>query len=121
MTIQVELWQLVSLTATLLIAIIGAFWALARLIILRASEDLDRRFKAITFHLNSQDTNMKQLQAQLTDLRVEVGRDYVRRDDYVRDIGTLATKFEALAINVERMFRDATRDTLSMIKAELRK
>lgn len=119
MTIQLELWQLISVTATLIIAIVTAFWQLAKMIIRHASADLERRFKVISDHLDAQDGRMSSLEGVVTELRVELARDYVKREDHVRDIGTLAAKFEALAINVERLFRDHSKETLQLIRQEM--
>lgn len=117
MTIQIETYQIVMIA----FAIIAGFWALGKLIVRQTSADLERRFLQISSHLGEQDGKLGSLERAFHEFRVEVARDYIHRDDYIRDIGTLGTKFEALAINVERMFHEQTRDTLQMIKAELRK
>jgi hypothetical protein len=109
MTIQLEFYQL----ALIIIAIIAGFWALAKVI----GRQIDAKFEAITKHLGAQDERLTALEKQVTDLRVELARDYVHHNDYTRDIGILATKFEALAINVERLLHDMTKETMRMIEA----
>lgn len=104
MTIQLELWQFISL----IIAVIGAFWAMAKVIA-----------RQIGKHLDLQDLRLATLEKALNELKVEMARDYVRRDDYIRDIGSLSAQFQNLAINVERMFRDVGKETLQMIRQEM--
>jgi hypothetical protein len=112
-TIQLEFYQLVMIV----VSIVAGFWALAKVIGLQ----IDAKFKAITEHLRAQDVRLTALEQQVTDLRVELARDYVHHNDYTRDIGTLASKFEALAINVERMLHEMTKETLKMIERANRK
>lgn len=112
MTIHLEPYQF----AMIVFAIIAGFWALFYALAKVIGKQLNAKFEEITKHLVVQDATMKDLEEKLTALRVEVGRDYVRRDDYIRDIGTLATKFEALAINLERMLHDMTKETIQMIR-----
>lgn len=113
MTIHLEFYHL----AMVVIAIIGGFWALVKVI----GRLIGAKFTEISEHLGEQDERMTSLERMFNELRVELARDYVHHDDYVRDIGMLATKFEALAINVERMFRESAKETIAMIKQELRK
>ncbi len=119
-TIQLELWQCLVIVGCCSSAVIVAFWALAQVIAKQAQEGIAKQFKSISEHLTRQDGRMTELEKTITDLRIELARDYVNRNDYVRDIGSLATKFEALAINVERMLRDVTKETLQMIKQEIK-
>lgn len=113
MTIQLEFYQLVMIV----FAIVAGFWALAKVI----GRQIDSKFKEITEHLGAQDNRLTALEKQVTDLRVELARDYVHHNDYTRDIGTLASKFEALAINVERMLHNMTKETIDMIREATRK
>jgi hypothetical protein len=103
-TIQLELWQFISL----IVAVIGAFWAMAKVIA-----------RQIGKHLDLQDARLATLEKTLNALQVEMARDYVRRDDYIRDIGSLSNQFQNLAISVERMFREVGRETLQMIRQEV--
>jgi len=117
MTIHLEVYQL----AMILFAIVAGFWALFYALAKVIGKQLDAKFQAITDHLGKQDERLTALEKQVTDLRVELARDYVHHNDYTRDIGTLATKFEALAINVERMLHEMTKETLKMIQGATRK
>lgn len=117
MTINLEVYQLVMIV----FAILAGFWALFYALATVIGRQLDAKFTAITKHLGAQDVRLTALERQVTELRVELARDYVHHNDYTRDIGTLATKFEALAINVERMLHNMTRETHQMIKEATRK
>jgi uncharacterized membrane-anchored protein YhcB (DUF1043 family) len=119
--VTLELWQLVSLLLTLVIAVVGAFWAMAKVIARQSKDQIELQFKAIEKHLGEQDGRLQKLENQVTELRVELPRDYTRRDDHIRDIGTIATKIEALALYFERVVRDAPSDILKLIRDELRK
>lgn len=115
--VTLELWQLASMLLTIVIAVVGGFYALVKII----GRLIEAKFKAITEHLDKQDARLTMLEKQFSDLRAELYRDYVHHNDYTRDIGTLATKFEALAINVERMLHDMTRETMRLIEKATRK
>lgn len=117
MTIHLEFYHLVMI----LFAIIAGFWALFYALAKVIGRLINDKFASISDHLKEQDGKLSSLETKFNELRVEIARDYVHRDDYIRDIGSLGTQFQALAINVERMFHEATRDTLKMIQAELRK
>lgn len=105
----------------ILFAIVAGFWAMFYALAKVIGKLINDKFQSISDHLKRQDERLSALESQFNELRVEIARDYVHRDDYVRDIGSLGTQFQALAINVERMFGNATRETLKMIQAEMRK
>lgn len=117
MTIHLEAYQLVMI----LFAIVAGFWAMFYALAKVIGKMINEKFTSISDHLKAQDARLSSLEERVNELRIEIARDYVHRDDYVRDIGSLGTQFQALAINVERMFRENARETLSMIKAEIRK
>lgn len=119
MTIQLELWQLASAIGSICFVTVAAFWALAKVIAAQAREQIKAQFKTISAHLDAQDIRLTTLEGVVTELRVELAKEYTRREDHVRDIGTLAAKFEALAINVERLFREHGRETLQLIRQEM--
>lgn len=112
MTIHLEVYQLVMI----LFAIVAGFWALFYALAKVIGKQLDSKFQAITDHLGQQDARLTSLEKEFSNLRAELYRDYVHHNDYTRDIGTLSSKFEVLAINVERMLHAMTKDTLQMIK-----
>lgn len=103
--LQVELWQLITLLVTMVIAIITAFWALGKVIAKQTIENINVRFKAVHEHMKRQDDDFKALERQLTEVRVALPRDYVRREDHVHDIATIKVSIENLALNMEKWMR----------------
>ena len=103
--IQVELWQLISLLVTMVVAIITAFWALGKVIAKQTIENINVRFTQVHDHMKRQDDDFKALERQLNDLRVELPRDYVRREDHVHDIASIKITIDNLALNIEKWMR----------------
>lgn len=101
-TISLELWQLV----TLILTIIGGFWTLARLLLQGAEKSIDEKFKAMAEHMKGQDDSNRRVERDLMELKAELPRDYVRREDYTQAIAMIMTKIDAMALRVEQSFRD---------------
>jgi hypothetical protein len=102
MTVSLELWQLI----TLLFAVVSAFWAIARLLMAQAQRNIDEKFRGIGEHMKGQDESSRRLERDLMELKAELPRDYVRREDYTQAIATIMTKIDAMTLRVEAMFRD---------------
>lgn len=107
MKIELELWHLISLVIT----IIGAFWTLGKLIAVQAKSQIDQQFRTLgehmrvqAEHMKSQDESDRRLERQLMELKAELPRDYVRREDYAQAIATIMTKMDAMAMRVENHF-----------------
>ncbi|MBN8488233.1 MAG: hypothetical protein J0M20_10995 [Burkholderiales bacterium] len=107
---SLETWQVVSL----LITLIGAFFALARMLLAATTRTIDDKFKALGEHLSKQDAaavrndeSLRRLERDLMDMRAELPRDYVRREDYTQAIATIMTKIDAMALRFEQVLRDA--------------
>jgi len=103
MTVSLELWQLISL----LMAVISAFWAIARMLMAQAQKSIDEKFRAMGDHMRTQDEAGRRLERELMDLRAELPRDYVRREDYTQAISTIMTKIDNVAMRVETAIHDA--------------
>lgn len=99
--IQVELWQVVTAIGT----IIAAFWALAKIISKQTTDNIDIRFKQMHEHMRRQDGDLKMLERQFSDLRAEMPRDYVRREDHTHVIASIKVSIENLALNMEKWMR----------------
>lgn len=109
-TITLELWQLV----TLLITLIGAFFTLARMLLSSTTRTIDEKFRVLGEHLAKQDQSslrqdeaMRRLERDVMDMRAELPRDYVRREDYTQAIATIMTKIDAMALRFEQVLREA--------------
>ena len=102
MTINIDTWQLVSL----LITVAGGFWALAKMLLNGAKQSIDEKFKAMGDHMRNQDDSSRRLERDLMELKAELPRDYVRREDYTQAIATIMTKIDAMTLRIEAALRD---------------
>jgi chromosome segregation ATPase len=109
MMVEASFWQIVGAAFSVSGAVIAAFWALSRVLIAQFTRQLEAKFQAITDALSRQDTESRALLAQvrqverdLMELRAELPREYVRREDYLRGIGTVQVTIDNLRLTVER-------------------
>lgn len=109
MTITLDTWQLVSL----LITCCGGFWALAKMLLNGAKQSIDEKFKlmgeatrAVQEHMKNQDDSSRRLERDLMELKAELPRDYVRREDYTQAIATITVKIDSMMLRMEAMFRE---------------
>lgn len=78
-----------------LIALIGAFWALVKIIIGQYEKSLDTRFKSLSITLESAQATTYQLEKEFLLFRAEIPRTYLRRDDYMREAQILRESISA--------------------------
>lgn len=105
MTIELTIFNLAALAA----AFIGVLWALVKIIAVQQEKALESRFKILADSLNSvngsiareQETTQR-LERELLQFKAELPRDYVRREDFIRAVGTIETKIDNMALRVER-------------------
>lgn len=105
MNITVEFWQVVGLVVT----IIGAFFTLAKMLLQGSQRSIDEKFKLMGDHMRSQDESSRRLERDLMDLKAELPRDYVRREDYTQAIATITTKIDAMVLRIERSLSELVR------------
>lgn len=117
MTIQLEAYQL----AILIASVILAFWLLNKSTVRQTRIIAATQFAALTSQLKGQGDRFSHLERQVSDLRVELARDYVKRSDNVRDIASLKAQFSQLALTVERKLDEHAMETIKMIRKELPK
>lgn len=98
MILTLDLWQAISL----LITLVGAFWGIAKMMVAQASKTLEEKFAHINKLLDSQDASDRRLERQMGDLRAELPREYVRRDDFVRAISGFDVRVDQLRLTIER-------------------
>ena len=103
MKVEVEVWQLLTLAGT----IVGAFWGVAKMLIAAMQRSIDEKFQAVQSGLKSQDDTNRRLERDLMELKAELPRDYVRREDYTQAIATIMTKIDHVAMRMERAIADA--------------
>jgi len=98
MNVTLELYHVV----TLLIAIIGAFWGLAKMLAAQSQSHIDQQFRAITDKLTNQDDSARRIERELMELKAELPRDYVRREDHNRVIASIQISIDNLRLTIER-------------------
>lgn len=110
MTIQLEAYQLFIIIAT----VIGAFWAIAQVLIKGSQDHLADKFFAVTDLIKAQSRmiegqgdDMRRIERDLMGLKAELPRDYVRREDYTQTIATIMTKIDHATLLMQQAVRDA--------------
>lgn len=102
MNIQIEPWHLVMA----IVSVCGTFWGLAKVLIASTDRMIERRFNEIATALRTQDESSRRLERDLMDLKAELPRDYVRREDYAQVISTVMVKIDSLALRMEQAIRE---------------
>lgn len=110
MTVELELWHLILMLMTT----VGAFWALAQMLIRTSQQHLSERFEALTKLLESQSNliraqsdDMRRIERDLMGLKADLPRDYVRREDYTQTIATIMTKIDHATLLMQQAVREA--------------
>ncbi len=94
------------------LAIIGGYWALAKLVVAQFNAGLDTRFASLEearkegrklFEERFRRMEMKQDDTEKDVRRIltELPREYVRREDWVRSQTIIEAKLDALALRIE--------------------
>lgn len=105
MILTIDLWQAVSLLG----AMLGAMWAIGKMLIAQVAKRRDEQLEQINDRLgqlgkrlDGQDESDRRLERQMGDMRAELPREYVRRDDFVRAISGFDVRVDQLRLTIER-------------------
>ena len=105
MVIELTLTNVITLIAL----VIMGLWALAKLLGVQAERRLDERFavlnKTMTDIAASQDRNgaaVLELERDFRRHQAELAIHYVRREDFIRNIGVIETRIDNFALRMER-------------------
>lgn len=98
MTVSLELYHVIMLVLT----IVGAFWGLAKMLVNQSQRHIDAQFKAITDKLAGQDDSARRIERELMELKAELPRDYVRREDHNRVVAAIQVSIDNLRLTIER-------------------
>lgn len=112
MNLQIEWWHLVGLV----IALIGGYWALLKVMVGQFYRGLDKRFDVIDKartesnvankeRFDRIETNQRTQERDLLSLMAELPDKYVRREDAIRSEMTLHAKFDGLASRIDMFMR----------------
>jgi hypothetical protein len=105
MTIELTLTNLIALG----VAFIGMLWALFKVFAIQHEKALEARFKLLNQSMENitksqgiERENTLRIERELMQFKAELPRDYVRREDFIRAVGTIETKIDNMALRVER-------------------
>lgn len=103
MTIQLNASNLIFV----LIGLLSAFWALLKLIAGQHERSLDKRFSELANTINANQALTRKLEAELMLLQGDIPRHYLRREDYLREMKTMAEanqrQFDPIRKSLERI------------------
>lgn len=104
MTVQLELWHLI----TLLVMFLGFCFAAGKLLISQFERHIDARFSAQAERLGEienanrdESAHWQRVERELMGLKADLPLSYVRRDDYIRGQSVLEAKLDGLATKIE--------------------
>ncbi|MBX3588779.1 MAG: hypothetical protein KF796_19275 [Ramlibacter sp.] len=105
MTLEVNLAGLLAIAT----AFLSALWALVKVIGAQQEKRLSEKFGALTETLGRLGSDLRQeadatrkLETAFLKFQAELPRDYVRRDDFLREVGTIGTRIDNFALRMER-------------------
>ncbi|MBK6567968.1 hypothetical protein [Candidatus Aalborgicola defluviihabitans] len=108
MTIELNLANLIYL----LFALVGAFWALVKVIISQYEKSLDTRFSALSLTIEKDQEVTRRLERDFLRMQADLPLHYVRREDYIRGQSVIEAKLDGLGTKVEnallRFFQNTT-------------
>lgn len=88
-TMTVEVWHLVTLGIT----VIGAFFAVVKVLLMQHLRMIDERFNALA----SDSQAWRDLEREFLQFRVELPEKYVRREDYIRGQTVIESKLDSIS------------------------
>ena len=106
MTIQIDLWQLITLAITL----IGAFTGMVKLLMSQQLGQIQQSFTANNKRLEKiedatrvEANNWQRVEREILVLKAELPLNYVRREDYVQAVATIMAKLDAMSMRFENI------------------
>lgn len=105
MTLELNAGNLIAIA----VGFVGALWALLKVFAMQHEKALEARFKTLNESMGgikasqeSERENTLRIERELMQFKAELPRDYVRREDFIRAVGTIETKIDNMALRVER-------------------
>lgn len=98
MTLQIDLWQAIGL----LITAAGGFWGMGKMLLNQSNVHISEQFLDIKKTLESHGEDSRRLERELLELKAELPRDYVRREDHNRVIAAVHVSIDNLRLSVDR-------------------
>lgn len=98
MKIEIEF----SYVIATLMSVAGLWWGMAKMMLAQSQRHIDAQFESIAKTLKQQDEGARRIERELMELKAELPRDYVRREDNTRVIASLQVSIDNLRLTVER-------------------
>lgn len=89
-------WRVAGMLVTLVVAWSGLLVAAIKWLLDRHSQHIDRRFSELEKHDTAEQLRVERLRSELQAVRIEMSRDYVRREDWIRFSGLIDAKLDKL-------------------------
>ena len=99
MQFELSVQELIGFVITLM----GTFWGLARMLLSQTQKQITDQFSQITTHLNKQEEMDRRLEREVMELKAQLPREYVRREDYVQQVAMILTKLDAMQLRHENI------------------
>lgn len=96
-------WDAVAILATVVVACFGALFQAIRWLFLRYHEQLKLSFADFAQKLGDQGTELHRIDKDILKLRAELPRDYVRREDAIREQVVINAKLDTLAAKIDQL------------------
>ncbi|QDF95180.1 hypothetical protein CJ010_00740 [Azoarcus sp. DD4] len=121
MTIQIELWALITFLVGLLVTFLAAAFAAGKVLLGQVEKRLDTRFEAqasaskvqqahwdtrfaaLEIASREESAQWQRVERELLTLKADLPVFYVRREDYVRNQTVIEAKLDAVALKIENI------------------
>ena len=120
--ITVDIWQLLGVLGTLMGMMLSIMITASKALIKQFEKRLDEKFSsmdasrsAVQQHWDNQFASLEKsaidetkgwqrLEQKMMQMQVDLSKDYVRRDDYIRNQSVIESKIDGLAIRIENAY-----------------
>ena len=99
MRFELSVQELIGFVITLM----GTFWGLAKMLLSQTQKQITDQFTQITNHLSQQQEIDRRLEREVLELKAQLPREYVRREDYVQQVAMIITKLDAMQLRSENL------------------
>ena len=99
MQFELSVQELIGFVITLM----GTFWGLAKMLLSQTQKQITDQFTQITNRLSQQQEIDRRLEREVLELKAQLPREYVRREDYVQQVAMIITKLDAMQLRSENL------------------
>ncbi len=94
-TLEMPVWQMISIAVTIL----GAFVGVMKMLLVQMERRLDQRFAVV----DKDSERLRAMEIGMERLRGEMPLHYVRREDWARNQSIIEAKLDGLALKLENV------------------